>query len=275
MRYPLGNAEDTSVPTSFAPAKPQGTQGSKRNSEAKSRHTPHSAHKKPHSEDIPLILDLKEGEGASHADQQANRSIDEGLRHVDQVVGDSSVRITEIPDTEPAGSSDDPPRKSVDKSIRFTEPSDTPQDYWEARGDYVIRVHTVPRSTTFTPLESPDSPVHIDSNRCLPYHYRGFLRGGETTSTEDIWDGTNASEKQFTRSWTGETKFLRFYGNPPPSYEYVGSRLVRKQSTKRPGNIMPEDWIHMGQKAKDKAIREWPELRDKIHKARVTRGLIT
>ena len=38
---------------------------------------------------------------------------------------------------------------------------------------------------------------------------------------------------------------------------------------------MPEDWIHMGQKAKNKAIREWPELRDKIHKARVTRGLIT
>ena len=163
LRYPLGNAEDTSLPNSFEPAKSKATQGPTRDSEASSKDTPHTTHETAQAEDTPLILDLKEGEGENHADQQANRSIDEGENHVDRVVGDSSVRITEIPDNDPAGSSDDPPRKSVDKSIRFTEPSDTPLDYWEARGDYVIRVHMVPRSTTFTPLESPDSPVHIDS----------------------------------------------------------------------------------------------------------------
>ena len=38
---------------------------------------------------------------------------------------------------------------------------------------------------------------------------------------------------------------------------------------------MPEDLIHMGKTAKNKTIKEWPELRDNIHKVRVTRGLIT
>ena len=148
--------------------------------------------------------------------------------------------------------------------------SPTDKDHWVLKGDTIIRVQKVPRTTVYSPREEDGLPVPIDAIDVCRTTNAIFCEGGEDY-IEDLWDGT-LSNSVVMKTWIGETRFKRVNADPN---SMLGGRQVRQQTSKRPDNIMPEDWIHMSKKARDKATAEWPASKESIRAARKKRGLLS
>ena len=126
-------------------------------------------------------------------------------------------------------------------------------DEWSFSGDTLIRIHRSPRKSLFKP-DRADMPV--------PQRFLDIMRTTETdlsdhseSKVRDYWTGTE--RKELSEPWKGRTIFFIRRPKPPSGYTWVNGRLVKMQTTTRPGDILPELWFNMSQKEKKAAIEEW------------------
>ena len=100
------------------------------------------------------------------------------------------------------------------------------KDYWRIEGDYRVRVHVVPRTTLFSPLDVPDDPPLIDAKNIEVLRTTKPLFAGtqwrEMNVIEDAWSGNPSDAKSLqnpsddsTLPWIEETCFERIRPQPP------------------------------------------------------------
>ena len=91
---------------------------------------------------------------------------------------------------------------------------------------------------------------------------------------EDCWDGSANDARELEDFWVGETQFYLIPEKPPDGYVYVDGRITRKQATRRPENIWPEEWSAMSTKQRRLAKEKWEKKKKDIAQARERRGLV-
>ena len=67
---------------------------------------------------------------------------------------------------------------------------------------------------------------------------------------EDYWNVDG--ERELSDAWTGFTRFFLVKERSPEGYTWSGERLMRKQTTSRPGDVWPDMWKFMSSAAKRK-----------------------
>ena len=106
-----------------------------------------------------------------------------------------------------------------------------PKDYWEQRGSYLVRVHRIPRRTTFSPAhceeECPFDLESLDLTRLSCTNGQENLEG-IPRETRDCWCGSKAyDEKPSMHEWVGETRFDFLHPEPPKGYYWCNHQLFR------------------------------------------------
>ena len=96
----------------------------------------------------------------------------------------------------------------------------------------------------------------------VPQRFLDIMRTTETDLSDhseatirDYWTGTERQE--LAEFWKGRTIFFIRRPKPPSGYTCVNGKLVKIQTTTRPGNILPELWFTMTKKAQKAGIEEW------------------
>ena len=103
------------------------------------------------------------------------------------------------------------------------DPAPALQDEWSVRGDYIVRVHNVPRISLFVPTEAlapPPIPIdRIDVMRVTTTNSDNV----DEMRIEDVWDGKSPGDhRPLSCRWKGETRFERIPENAKPGYYFVG-----------------------------------------------------
>ena len=147
------------------------------------------------------------------------------------------------------------------------------KDEWSIRGDYIVRVHHVPRIALFVPTEAVDPPsIPLDSIDVMRVTTTGSDNVDEM-KIEDVWDGKSPNDhRPLSCRWVGETRFERVRDGAAPGHYFVGGRETRRQTSKRPDNVWPEIWSAMPRKQKERAVETWEAKRVAIGKARAVRA---
>ena len=149
----------------------------------------------------------------------------------------SSERISygEDPDPQNAGGVGGRSADSAEEESAARVPD---QDSWQIEGDYLVRVHRVPRTTLFSPLDVPNDPPPIDVQHIEVLRTTKPLFAGtqwpEMNVVEDAWSGNPSDAKSLqnpggdsTLTWTGETCFERIRP-PPPKGNMVHGRISQR-----------------------------------------------
>ena len=195
----------------------------------------------------------------------------QSLRTTEEEALPTSVRpIDENPDGErPAdnagGHDDDADASTPTDELGDQAPLPSLKDTWELQGDYLVRVHRIPRTTLFAPWMdgTDDIPIavrHIEVSRTTNPVFSGAKWPGLEV-IEDAWSGQPADAKPLqnpldgsTLTWTGETHFERVLPAPPNGKEWCAGQLVRSRSgSKRAKDIHPLQWWMMSEVARLKA----------------------
>ena len=146
-----------------------------------------------------------------------------------------------------------PSRPDDPRPPEAEEPAAVPpqKDYWELRGNTIIRHIKVPRTQLFRPTDDlegiPVPPDQIDVTRDF-----------ETTSSfqgegifRDVWDGTSDNDhRNLSEPWTG---LIRFYKVPEMTSDgkmIVKGRETRVQVSDRPDHVISELWNTLSRKQK-------------------------
>ena len=81
-------------------------------------------------------------------------------------------------------------------------------DYWETRGNVLVRVHVQPRTRMFCPIDAEDLPPgHIEAYDVIR-ETRTSLDTADECSIRDVWDGVSPQDRRpLSTFWTGETSF--------------------------------------------------------------------
>ena len=143
------------------------------------------------------------------------------------------------------------------------------KDYWRIGGDYLVRVHVVPRTTLFSPLDVPDDPPLIDAKNIEVLRTTKPLFAGtqwlEMNVIEDAWSGNPSDAKSLqspsddsTLSWTGETCFERIRPQPPKGKTWCMGELVNvRRGTQRADDVHPLQWWLLSESARLDAAASW------------------
>ncbi len=79
--------------------------------------------------------------------------------------------------------------------------------------------------------------------------------------------------RELSDVWKGETQFEVIRKDVPDGFTSVGGRLIRKQTTSRPGDIWPEVYEAMSKQMRKKAHAAWQVRNQQIRIARERRGI--
>ena len=200
------------------------------------------------------------------------------LRHEDPLEDER----TSIEASRPLGDNRDDLAKNEHDVVYLTEDGEAagdrkregPQDadYWEMKGDTLIRYHETPRRSLFSPLESlEDIPISLDRID-VTRNTRTSIETQDEMRIIDCWDGVSESDKRpLSDNWTGETKFDIIPDDPGPGKHVVAGRITRTQSTSRPDDIWPEMWEVMSAKQRKAAKQKWDIRKKEIEEARQRR----
>ena len=116
-------------------------------------------------------------------------------------------------------------------------------DKWVLNKDVLMRIHTTPRRTLFTPNEDKNDPCP------LPLAYLDIMRRSDTSQSskaesvvEDYWTDPQMSKRELTDEWFGRTMFYLLKPHAGPNHYWVDGRLTRRQKTTRPDNIWTDTW---------------------------------
>jgi len=159
------------------------------------------------------------------------------------------------------------------------------QDSWHIEGDYLVRVHRVPRTTLFSPLDVPDDPPPIDVKNIEVLRTTKPVFSGtqwpEMETIEDAWSG-NASDARIlqtpddgsTLTWTGETLFERVMPQPPKGKAWCMGELVNiRRGTKRADDVHPLQWWLLSESARIDAAKSWKIKHGEILRAQHRRSI--
>ena len=162
----------------------------------------------------------------------------------------SSERATQQDDPDPQNAGGVGGRESdgAGDELRAAVPD---QDFWRTEGDYLVRVHPVPRTTLFSPLDLPENPPPIDATNIEVLRATKPLFAGdqwpETATPEDAWSGNPSDAKTLrhpvdgsTLTWTEETLFERAMPPPPQGKAWCTGELVNiRRGTNRADDVHP------------------------------------
>eukprot|EP00438_Fugacium_kawagutii_P022015 Skav200851 [mRNA] locus=scaffold2484:58683:61535:+ [translate_table: standard] len=120
-------------------------------------------------------------------------------------LGSDSVLKPVSSDVPKQGANDQP--QSLPSS-KLTQPIHKGNDTWEVCGQWLVRIHNVPRRTLFTPHCSRTCPVALE--KILTVRKTDVAYAGERVDDiiEDTWDNPNRAHSDLGQPWTGKTWFL-------------------------------------------------------------------
>ena len=159
------------------------------------------------------------------------------------------------------------------------------QDSWRIEGDYLVRVHLVPRTTLFSPVDVPNDPPpidvrHIEVLRTTKPPFAG-TQWPDMNVIEDAWSGNPSDARSLhnpgdgsTLTWTGETCFERVRPPPPKGKTWCMGELVNvRRGTQRADDVHPLQWWLLSEAARKEAAVSWKIKHGEILRATNRRSI--
>ena len=176
-------------------------------------------------------------------------------------------------DDEPSGA---PPGDLEHDSDADSEPDDSKPkerkpgaDYWHVSGEYLVRVHVVPRFELYTPERCPFPVKWLDVHRRTETN----LPDKGESRIDDYWYDDAKCRPPLSTPWTGRTMFSFTYPIPKKGHQYVSGQLVKNHYSEKPEEIWPTTWQAMTKKAKKAAKDAWAINKPLRDSARSMRSL--
>ena len=158
------------------------------------------------------------------------------------------------------------------------------KDSWRIEGDCLVRVHVLPRTTLFSPLDALDDlPIdvtHLEVLRTTKPLFAGH-HWPEMTVIEDAWSGNPSDAKalqnpddESTLTWTGETSFERVRPQPPKGKVWCMGELVNvRRGTQRADDVHPLQWWLLSEAGRRDAAASWKIKSGEILRAKSRRSI--
>ena len=131
----------------------------------------------------------------------------------------SATDVDSVDPSDAGGHGVQPDGAHADADVVLAPTVADPKDCWSIQGDYLVRIHNVPRTTMFAPWmvsddDAPPVPIrHLEVSRTTNPKFSGGQWPGMEI-IEDAWSGHESDKKVLrhpvggsTLTWTGETNF--------------------------------------------------------------------